>query len=46
MEYAEGGNLYDLIKMHKKKRKKFSEFKILTWFYQLCKAIEYCHEKK
>ena len=40
LEYAENGDLF-----HYLKTKQFSEKKLLKFFFQTCKAIQYIHEK-
>jgi len=44
MEYAEGGDLSNKIKLAK--GRSFSEEQILDWFIQICLAVAYCHQKK
>ena len=48
MEYADDGDLSKKIQHQQKKTckdKHFSENKILKYFYQICKGIEYIHSK-
>ena len=48
MEYADDGDLNKKIKQQQQKISKdkyFSEDKILKFFYQICKGIEYIHSK-
>lgn len=44
MEYADGGDMNQKIKMQKGKH--FTESQILNWFSQICQAIKYLHETK
>ena len=44
MEYADGGDMNQKIKMQKGKH--FTETQILNWFSQICQAIKYLHETK
>jgi len=43
MEFAEGGDLNERIKEQKEKRHPFKEEIIITWFLELCNAVQYCH---
>ncbi|CAD8131755.1 unnamed protein product [Paramecium octaurelia] len=43
MDYAEGGDLAQLIKNHDGF---FPESRILDWFTQMCLAIKHCHDRK
>ena len=43
MEYAENGDLYQMLKHQKKKRKYFSEKEIWLFAYQILLGIEYMH---
>ena len=48
MEYADDGDLSKKIRQQKEKTckdKHFTEDKILKYFYQICKGIEYIHSK-
>ncbi|XP_035280415.1 serine/threonine-protein kinase Nek4-like isoform X4 [Anguilla anguilla] len=45
MEYCEGGNLSEEIKKQKDTGEYFPEDQILTWFVEICMAVEYVHEK-
>ena len=45
MEYAEGGDLTERIK-EQEKIGPFEEEKIITWFLELCNAVQYCHEHR
>ncbi|OAF68221.1 hypothetical protein A3Q56_04031, partial [Intoshia linei] len=44
MEYCDGGDLHR--KISKQNGILFSENRVLSWFYQLCKAIKYIHERR
>lgn len=46
MEYADGGNLRQLVKLHVQgQRGSFSEANIMSWFSQLVLAVAYMHSK-
>ena len=45
MEYADGGDMYDMIQRHKATRRPFSEAQIRTWFVQMSMALAYVHEQ-
>lgn len=45
MEFADGGDMYDMIQRHKASRRPFSEAQIRTWFVQMCLALGYVHEQ-
>ena len=44
MEYCEGGDLYS--KINRQRGKLFSELVILQFFVQICRAVQYIHERK
>ena len=44
MEYCEGGDLYT--KINRQRGKLFSENAILQFFVQICRAVQYVHERK
>eukprot|EP00667_Euglena_gracilis_P012874 EG_transcript_13247 len=46
MEYADGGDLAQRIKVQRKRRMHFTERQIMIWFTQLCLALDHLHEKK
>lgn len=46
MEYADGGDLSDLVKNCKTKLEHLSEGKILNFFTQMCLAIKHIHDRK
>lgn len=46
IDYAEGGDLSNRIKMAKSNGYKFLEAQIWKWFMQLCIALNYIHENK
>ena len=46
MDYADGGDLQNKIKDHKRKGSYFSENAILDWFTQICLALKHIHDKK
>lgn len=45
MEYAESGDMYELLKSQKKKRKYFSEKDLWMFAYEILLAIEYLHSR-
>ena len=45
MEYAAGGDLSKKIKEAKENNFHFSEYQILTWFGQICLALQYIHTR-
>ena len=45
-EYADNGDLNQLIKEKKKKKEYFKEELLLNWFIQLCLAIQTLHEEE
>jgi NIMA (never in mitosis gene a)-related kinase 1/4/5 len=45
MEYADGGDLYELLKVQKKKKKYFSEKDLWTFAYEILLGLEYLHSK-
>jgi NIMA (never in mitosis gene a)-related kinase len=46
MEYADGGDLYDKINEHKKKKTYFEEGEVWEIFIQIVKGLKYLHELK
>ena len=46
MEHCDGGDLYKLIKDKAKTGEYFPEDRVMTWFVQLCLALQYCHSEK
>ena len=46
MEYADGGDLYERIKKHKKKGTKFAEEEIWRIFIQIVKGLKILHNHK
>ena len=44
MEYCDGGDLY--MKINRQRGRHMSEHIILTYFVQLCRAVQYIHERK
>ena len=46
MEYADGGELADMIKQRKNTGTHFSEEEILGIFTQICLALKHCHDRK
>lgn len=46
MEYADGGDLYDKIKLHKRKGTRFSEEQIWKIFIQIVKGLKALHAHK
>lgn len=46
MEYANGGNLSQLIKETKKKQDVFSELRILGFLSDITCAVSYMHKRK
>lgn len=46
MEYCSGGDLRKLIKEKAKSGAHFPEDQIMTWFVQLCLALQVCHQEK
>lgn len=45
MEYADGGDLYELLKSQKKKWKYFSEKDLWIFAYEILLGLEYLHSK-
>ena len=45
MEYANGGDLYHLLKDQKKKKKLFTEKELWCFAYETLMGIEYLHSK-
>jgi serine/threonine protein kinase len=43
MEYAEGGDLYSLIKQYKKQKKTFTEEELWRFAYEILSGIDYLH---
>ena len=46
MDYADGGDLDQLIRNQEKKKKRFPEDKILDIFVQICLGLKYLHDRK
>lgn len=46
IDYAEGGDMANRIKLAKSKGYKFSESQIWKWFMQICQGLEYIHGNK
>lgn len=46
MDYADGGDLDQLIKYHEKIKKRLSEDEILDIFVQICLGLKYLHDRK
>ena len=46
MEYADGGDLQQLIRERKSKKLQFSENEVMEIFIQLCQAVGYLHDKR
>ena len=46
MEYADGGDLDNKIKLQKQARSFFDENTILEWFTQMCLAVKHIHDRK
>ncbi|CAJ1401543.1 unnamed protein product [Effrenium voratum] len=46
MEYCSGGDVRKAIKEKAKQGGYFSEEQIMTWFVQLCQALQYIHSEK
>ena len=44
MEYCDGGDLY--MKINRQRGRLLPENVILTYFVQLCRAVQYIHERK
>ena len=44
MEYCDGGDLY--MKINRQRGRLIPEHVILTYFIQLCRAVQYIHERK
>ncbi len=44
MEYCEGGDLF--MKINRQRGRLLPENVIVTYFVQLCRAVEYIHERK
>ena len=43
MEYAEGGDLYSLIKQNKKEKVTFTEEELWKFSYEILQGIDYLH---
>lgn len=43
MEYAEGGDLYSLIKQYKKQKKTFTEDELWRFAYEITSGVDYLH---
>ncbi|XP_071791900.1 uncharacterized protein [Asterias amurensis] len=46
MEYADKGDLGEIIKTNKQANEHFPESQIMDWFVQICFALRYIHAKK
>ena len=46
MEYADGGELSDMIRQRRQDREPFAEEEILNYFTQICLALKHCHDRK
>ena len=46
MEYADGGELADLVRERRRAGDSFTEDEILNYFTQICLAIKHCHDRK
>lgn len=46
MEYADGGNLAQLIKITKERQETFTELKILLFLSDITSAVSYMHKRK
>lgn len=46
MDYADGGDLQQKIKLYQKNTRYFTETQILDWFTQTCLAIKHIHDRK
>lgn len=46
MEHCDGGDLRKIIKEKAKLGEQFAEEQVMTWFVQLCLALQYCHSEK
>ena len=46
MEYADGGELSDMIRTRRQNREPFAEEEILNYFTQICLALKHCHDRK
>lgn len=46
MEHCDGGDLRKLIKEKAKAGEHLPEDQVMTWFVQLCLALQYCHSEK
>ena len=44
MEYCDGGDLYN--KINRQRGRHFPEIVVLTYFAQICRAVQYIHERK
>ena len=45
MEYADGGELSDMIRNRRQERHPFPEEEILNYFTQICLALKHCHDR-
>jgi NIMA (never in mitosis gene a)-related kinase 1/4/5 len=45
MEYAQGGDLAQRIKIAKQAGMPFSEEQVLSWFVQVCLAVRHLHDR-
>eukprot|EP00940_MAST-03C_sp_MAST-3C-sp2_P001784 g1784.t1 len=46
MEFVDGGDMSELIKRQKKMRRRLSEERVLHVFWQICRAVENCHDNR
>lgn len=46
MEFVDGGDLSELLQRQKRRRSYMPQKRVLNIFWQICKAITYCHDNK
>ena len=46
MEYADGGDLWDLVQGRYQMGQRLSEHEVLSFFVQICMALKYMHDRK
>eukprot|EP00668_Euglena_longa_P002180 GGOE01002524.1.p1 GENE.GGOE01002524.1~~GGOE01002524.1.p1 ORF type:complete len:479 (+),score=170.01 GGOE01002524.1:161-1438(+) len=46
MEYADGGDLWELIQARLRQGKRLEESEVLSYFTQVCMALKYMHDRK
>eukprot|EP00667_Euglena_gracilis_P020789 EG_transcript_22573 len=46
MEYADGGDLWELIQARYRQGKRLEEAEVLSYFTQVCMALKYMHDRK